>query len=525
MDNDLGPPAGRREWLGLAVLALPTMLTMIDIGVLFLALPALTADLGATATQQLWITDGYGFLIAAFLVTMGTLGDRFGRRRVLLVGAAAFGVLSITAAYAPSPELLIATRALMGIAGATIMPSTLALIMGMFRHPRQRGLAIAVWATALTAGVAMGPILGGVLLQWFWWGSAFLVGVPIMLLLLVTGPALLPDMRHPGPGRLDPVSVVLSLAALLPFVYGFKEVARSGWRPLPVLIALAGLAIGVWFVLRQRRLDNPLLDLRLFRIRAVSGALVLSLLVAAVQGGSGFYVAQYLQLVEELTPLQTGLWLLVPTLALIVGIFVSQGLAQRIRPAQILAAGVLVAAAGMLVLTRVSPASGLLPLLFGFTIVYIGVSPIGPLVGQLVVPAAPPGKAGSAASLQSTSGELGTALGIAILGSVGVAVYRGAVALPAGTPAGSAAGETMAGAVATAQNLPPELASALLDSARSAFAAGLNTAAAICAITFTVLAMVALATLRRVPPTGAAAPGPATAPAAPRERKLSRRGA
>jgi DHA2 family multidrug resistance protein-like MFS transporter len=344
-----------------------------------------------------------------------------------------------------------------------------------------------------------------------------------MLLLLVTGPVLLPESRDPGSGRLDPLSVGLSLAALLPFIYGFKEIARSGWQPLPVSVALAGAAIGVAFVLRQRRLDNPLLDLRLFAIRAVSGALVLALLVAAIQGGSGFYVAQYLQLVQGLTPLRAGLWVLVPTLALIVGIFVSQGLAQRIRPAHIIAAGMLLSAGGMLVLTRVGPASGLLPLLLGFTIVYIGVSPVGPLVGQLVVPAAPPQKAGSAASLQSTSGELGVALGIAVLGSIGLAVYGREVMLPV-EAAGTPAGETLAGAVAVAPGLPPEAGSALLGSARSAFASGLNLVAAVCAVTFVVLAGVALLTLRHIPPAGAVAqagpPDPAAAGDGPPKRHV-----
>ncbi|AUS82059.1 MFS transporter [Actinoalloteichus sp. AHMU CJ021] len=506
-----GPPstAGRREWLALAVLALPTMMTMLDIGVLFLALPELTATLSASASQQLWITDAYGFLTAGFLVTMGTLGDRIGRRRLLLVGAAVFAVVSVVAAYSSSPEMLIASRAALGVAGATIVPSSLALIMVMFRDARQRGIAISVWAASLTAGVALGPVLGGVLLQWFWWGSVFLVAVPIMLLLLVTGRAVLPEFANPSAGRPDAVSVLFSLGALLPFIYGLKEIARLGWQPGPVLAVLVGALMGLAFVLRQRRLDDPLLDLRLFSIRAVSAALLIGLLVAGVQSGSGFFVAQHLQMVEGFSPLVAGLWVLVPTLALTVGIFVSQAVSGLLRPAHLIAIGTTVAAVGMLVLTQVGPTTGLPVLMTGFTVVYFGVSPVGPLVARIVVPSAPPEKAGSASSLQSTSGELGVALGIALLGSVGAAVYRSGVALPAevaDTGAGAVAGETLAGALVVAEGLPGPVAASLVESARAAFVAGLNTAAGICAVAFVVLTGLALVALRDVPTPRAPAP-------------------
>ncbi|MEO3867423.1 MFS transporter [Nonomuraea sp. B12E4] len=516
--------AGRRAWIGVAVLTLPTLLTMMDISVLFLALPQLTTDLGASATQQLWISDIYGFLIAGFLVTMGTLGDRIGRRRVLLVGAFAFGVLSVLAAFASSSEALIIYRALLGVAGATIMPSTLALISAMFENPKQRGIAIAIWSSALTLGVALGPIIGGVLLQWFWWGSVFLIAVPIMLLLLVTGRAVLPEFKSPEAGRLDPVSVVLSLAAILPFIYGFKEVARIGWEVGPVLIAVAGLFFGLLFAVRQRMLANPLLDLSLFSVRAVGGALLLGLLIAGVQGGSGFYISQFLQLVKGLTPLQTGLWILVPVFALLIGIGVSQGVAQKVRPAFVLAGGMVIAAVGMALLTQLSATSGLAFLLVGFSVVYFGVAPVGPLVGQLVVPSAPPEKAGSAASLQSTSGELGVALGIAVMGSIGMAAYRGDVAIPAeiaGTPAGQTAGETVAGALSVAQTLPAAAGRALVDSARVAFTSGLVVTAAVCTVVFALLAVLAVVLLKQLPPMGAHGHAQEEAPAeerAPQEQ-------
>lgn len=526
MDSNPATAVSRRQWFGLAVLVLPTMVTMMDISVLFLALPQITVDLDASAVQQLWVTDIYGFLIAGFLVTMGTLGDKIGRRKLLLAGAAAFGLVSILAAYSTSPEMLIATRALLGIVGATIMPSTLALIMEMFRAPKDRGIAIAVWASALTLGVAVGPAVGGLLLQWFWWGSGLLIGVPVMVLLLATGPILLPEFRNPNAGRLDPLSVVLSLAAILPFIYGFKEVSRNGWEPVPVLAVVVGLTCGTLFVLRQLRLAEPLLDVHLFTIRAVSGALVLSLMVAAIQGGSGLFVTQYLQLVHGMTPLRAGLWVLVPTLALILGIFVSQGLARQVKPAFIMGGGTLVAAAGMLMLTQVTSSSSLALLIVGFTIVYLGVAPTGPLVSQLVVPSAPPEKAGSAASLQSTSGELGVALGIATLGTIGMSVYHDEVEVPAqlaGTPAGEVAGDHLAGAVEVAQGLPATVSASLLESARDAFSAGLDATAWVCAFAFLGLTVMILATLRHLPPMNSHAgkPGPDAAGSPPAGNPLN----
>ncbi|MEO8554537.1 MAG: MFS transporter, partial [Kofleriaceae bacterium] len=224
----LSPPtAGRREWLGLAVIALPCILYAMDLTVLELAVPRLAADLHPSSTELLWILDVYGFVLAGALVTMGTLGDRIGRRKLLLVGATAFGMISVAAAFSTTAPMLIASRALLGLAGATLAPSTLALITTMFRDDRERRIAIGVWGASFSAGGLLGPLLGGVALAHFWWGAVFLLGVPVMLLLLVVGPRVLPEVKAERPGKLDLASAGLSLVAVLLAIYGVKAFAHG----------------------------------------------------------------------------------------------------------------------------------------------------------------------------------------------------------------------------------------------------------------------------------------------------------
>src|SRR6266536_3225333 len=312
-----GSRAGRREWIALAVIALPCLLYSMDLSVLYLALPSLTADLKPSGAQLLWISDIYGFMIAGFLITMGNLGDRIGRRRLLLIGAAAFGCASVLAAFASSVAMLIAARALLGIAASTLAPSTLSLIRNMFLDPRQRTFAIGVWVTSFSLGGALGPLLGGLLLHFFWWGSVFLLAVPVMALLLVLGPRLLPEFRDPDAGRFDLVSATLSLVSVLALVYGIKDLAQNGLGPVPALAILAGLAIGLAFVRRQQKLAEPLIDLRLFRTPAFSASLAANTLSLFLVFGTFFLIAQYLQLVLGLSPLSAGLWTLPSSLGFI----------------------------------------------------------------------------------------------------------------------------------------------------------------------------------------------------------------
>jgi DHA2 family multidrug resistance protein-like MFS transporter len=278
MKSVIGPRATRREWIGLAVIALPCMLYSMDLTVLNLAVPAISAQLKPSSAELLWIVDIYGFMVAGCLITMGTLGDRIGRRRLLLVGAAAFGVASVLAAFSSTSAMLIASRALLGIAAATLAPSTLSLIRNMFLDPQQRTVAISVWVMSYSAGAAIGPVIGGVLLEYFWWGSVFLINVPVMVLLLFLAPLFLPEFRDPNAGRLDIVSAGQSLAAVLAVIYGLKHIAEQGLSLAAGTAIGAGLAVAFLFVRRQRKLAEPLIDMRLFRAPAFSAAIATNLL-------------------------------------------------------------------------------------------------------------------------------------------------------------------------------------------------------------------------------------------------------
>ncbi|HEX2315075.1 MAG TPA: MFS transporter [Thermomonospora sp.] len=514
MSTETTVKAGRREWVGLAVLALPTLLLSLDVSVLYLALPELSADLRPSGTQQLWIMDVYGFMIAGFLITMGTLGDRIGRRRLLMIGAACFGAASVLAAYATSAEALIATRAVLGVAGATLMPSTLALIATMFADARQRSVAIAVWMSCFMAGAAIGPVVGGLLLEWFWWGSALLLGVPVMLLLLATAPALLPEHRDTGAGRPDPASVLLSLAAILPFVYGVKESAKHGLSTATVTALAVGVVAGAVFVRRQRRLADPLMDVRLFRNRAFGASLGILLAGMALSGGGYFFVTQYLQLVEGRSAIDSGLWLVPSAGGLIVTSLAAPVLARRTRPALVVAGGLVLSAIGYALLVTTGPDGATWLTMAAFVVGMAGTGPLGALGIGLVVGSVPPERAGSASAMSETSGELGIALGVAVLGTIGTAVYRNAVTVPPGVPgdAAEAARDNLAGAVGAAEGLPAGPAAALLDDAREAFTGGLHAMAVTGAVTFTVLAVLAVVLLRRV-----ATIGDEAAPEAARE--------
>jgi len=496
---DQAPKAGRREWIGLGVIALPCVLYAMDLTVLNLALPRLSADLKPTSAQLLWIVDIYGFFVAGMLITMGNLGDRIGRRRLLLIGAAAFGAASVLAAFSTSATTLIAARAVLGIAGATLAPSTLSLIRNMFLDPGQRTVAIGVWISSYSVGSAIGPVLGGVVLQHFRWGAVFLLAVPVMVLLLVVGPVLLPEYREPSARRLDLPSAALSLIAILLVIYGMKQSVQDGFGWWPAIAVLGGVALAVVFARRQRHLTDPLLDLRLFRVPSFSVSLGAYLLATLVAFGAYVFLGQHLQLVLGLTPLSAGLWTLPWSGGFIVGSSLAPALARRVRAPIAMAAGLALSAIGAAVLSQLSR-TGLPGFVPGSFLFSLGLAPVVTLGTDLIVGSAPPKAAGAAAAISETSSELGGALGIAILGSVGTAIYRRVMSEAAldGVPseAMTAARDTLGGAVATAAHLAGPGGERLLATARAAFGEALEVSLAVCAGISALTAALVLVTLR-----------------------------
>jgi DHA2 family multidrug resistance protein-like MFS transporter len=503
-DATTAPRAGRKEWLGLAVIALPCLLYSMDLTVLNVAVPHLSADLKPSSSQLLWIIDIYGFLVAGFLITMGTLGDRIGRRRLLMFGAVAFGAGSVLAAFSTSAEMLILARALLGIAGATLAPSTLSLIFNMFHDPQQRTFAVGVWIASYSAGAVVGPVFGGLLLEFFWWGSVFLLAVPVMALLLLLGPVLLPEFRNPDAGRIDLPSVVLSLAAVLAAIYGLKQIAQDGFDILPSLSIVAGALLGVVFVRRQRALPEPLLDLGLFRIRAFSASLAAYGLSFGVMFGAYVFVLQHLQLVLGYSPLGAGAWMVPSGCGFVLGGILTPVLVKRFRPGLVMAGGLALAAVAFGALTQVGATSGVAFVAFAFAVFAFGVTPVFTLATDIVVGAVPRERAGAASSVSETGAEFGGALGIAVFGSIGVAVYRSRLedgVLAAIPPEqAEAARDTLGGANEAAAQLPGDLGAALLDSAHDAFIAGLQVTAVTGAVMLAALAVLVAILVRQVRP-------------------------
>jgi MFS transporter, DHA2 family, multidrug resistance protein len=503
-------PARATTWLGLGVLALPTALLGLDVTLLYLALPALAADLQPTSTQALWIMDAYGFMIAGFLVTMGSLGDRIGRRRLLMIGGAAFAAASILAAYSTSAEMLIFSRAVLGVAGATLMPSTLALISNMFEVPAQRALAIGVWATTFALGMAAGPIIGGLLLERFWWGSAFLVSLPIVAVLLLAGPILLPEYRDPeGGGKLDLVSVALSLLAILPGIYALKEMADEGISLHTGLGSVMTFVFSAAFVRRQLRLSHPLLDVRLFANRAFSVALIILLFGLVSVGGIMLLVTQYLQLVAGFSPRIAGMWMGPPALMMFLAGISAPLLARRVRPGLVVGGALGLSAVGYLILSFVATSSGVGLLIAGFSLAYLGLGTIAALGTDLVVGAAPPTKAGSASAMSEMVQELGIALGVAALGSLTTFIYRREIlqvlSLNLQVPHSDIVAESLAATFAIRDLLP----SGTLELAQRAFVSGLNGAAVVATFIAASLAILSAVALRHIaiPATFAASDG------------------
>lgn len=464
------------RWIALGVLVLAVLLVAVDATVLGLATPYLSEDLQPTGTQLLWIGDAYSFVLAGLLVSMGSLGDRIGRKRLLLLGATAFGLVSLLSAYASTPETMIVARALLGVAGATLMPSTLALIRNIFQDQRERSLAIGIWSAAASAGMAIGPIVGGVLLEHFWWGSVFLINLPVMALLVVVGLRMLPESRDPSPGPWDLPSVLLSLVGMVGVVYGIKEAAAHGFTWPTLAAGLLGVAALYAFVRRQRALPVPLVDVRLFRSRGFSGAVLANLLTILGLSGLLFFLSQYLQLVQDRRPMEAGLAELPAAVGAVVAGLLAGAAARRLSVRAVVSGGLAAIGLTLAVLTTLTQSTGYPLLGTALLVVGFGAGLSFTVTSDVILTAVPKEQAGAASAVSETAYELGTALGVALLGSVVTNVYQGFTG-PAGTPA--AAHESLAGAVVTAGHLPAGPAEELLRAARESFVDGVALAAGV----------------------------------------------
>jgi DHA2 family multidrug resistance protein-like MFS transporter len=471
-----------------------------DVSVLFFAVPHISASLQPTATQMLWIFDIYGFVLAGLLLTMGNVADRVGRRRLLLVGAVAFAAASFLAAHATSAEALILARAVLGLGGATLMPSTLGIVRSMFRDDAERAKAVGIWSAVMAGGVGIGPVVSGLLLEHFWWGSVFLLNVPFMALLLVLGPALLPESRNPS-ARVDVLSAVLSLAAILPIIHAIKGIAVGGWSLTETLYAAVGLCAAVAFVVRQGRVDSPMVDLKLFRHKGFGGSVAVQVIGMFGVMGNAIVITQYLQSVLGLTPLVAALWSLVPSVVVGAAAPGAAALSTRVGRPVVMAGAFLVAAGGFVGMLTAGADSSVMPVLVAATFVAAGLVAVATLVTEYALAVAPPERAGSVSALVETAGELGGALGMAVLGSVLGAVYasRMSALLPSTLSASvaEAAAETLGQATVVADRVGGPVGQTILDAARSAYVEAMHVTDLVAAGVLVVGALLTVATLPR----------------------------
>ncbi|MFI6723818.1 MFS transporter [Streptomyces atratus] len=485
------------RWIALAVLVLAVLLVAVDATVLGLATPFLTEDLKPSGTQLLWIGDVYSFVIAGLLVSMGSLGDRIGRKKLLLTGAVAFGAVSVLNAYASTPEMMILARALLGVAGATLMPSTLALIRNLFHDPRERSLAIGIWGAMASAGAAVGPVVGGFLLEHFWWGSVFLINLPVMAVLVAVGIKMIPESKNPAPGPWDLVSVALSFIGMIGVVYAVKELAAHGASWEVAVTGIGGLAALCWFVRRQLTLPAPLLDMRLFHHRGFSGAVLADLLTILGLSGLVFFLSQFLQLVQGRGPLEAGLAELpaavgAVTAGLIAGLAARRYSVRSVVSGGLGAIGLALAAVTLIHKETAYPLIGAVLLVVG-----VGAGFAFTVTSDVILSSVPKEQAGSAGAVSETAYELGAALGIALLGSIVTGVYQD-FATPRGVPSANAAAahESLGGAVEATHGLPAQQASALVSAAQESFVDGLRLAAGVGAAVLLATAVAAWFLLR-----------------------------
>lgn len=473
MDTKSQIKATYKDWLGFSVLALTCMLYSMDLTVLNLAIPQISRALNPSSTQLLWIVDIYGFFLAGTLITMGTLGDRIGRKKILLFGGAFFASISALAAFSTSPEMLITLRALQGMAGATIAPSTLSLIRVLFKNPQQRTIAMGLWGTSFSVGGLIGPLIGGFLIEHYWWGSVLLINVPVMLLMLATGPSLLPEYKSSTDDKTDWISTLLSLVAVLSLILCLKKTLEFGLGIIPMVTLLTGFISIYFFIRRQTRIQNPLIDLKLFENKKFNFLLILNFSAMLVVFGTFLFTSQYMQLIMELKPLEAGAWSTFFSIGFILSATLSPQLVKKIKPAYMMSGGLFVGALGFLLISQINGLKDIYILALGTLLFSIGLSPVLLFTTGMLVNTAPEEKAGSAAALSETANELGGATGIALLGSLGHFLFHlklnSLITFQLSADLESAFQGTLDSALSSIKNLPQEQAVPLKNLIHSAY--------------------------------------------------------
>lgn len=472
-----------RRWAALVALLFPVLLISVDNTVLTFAVPAISEALSPSGAQLLWIIDIYPLILAGLLVPFGSLGDRIGRRRLLLIGASGFAIVSALASFATDASQLIAARALLGIFGAMLMPATLSLIRNIFTEDTERRTAIAVWASAFSGGSVLGPIVGGLLLEHFWWGSVFLIAVPMLLPLLIGGLILVPESKDPNPGRVDPVSILLIVMTLLPFTYSIKSFSSSPWY-IPLGALALAVVCGVTFVRRQLGSDKPMIDVRLFNNGRFSGSLIVNLIGVFSLVGFIYFVSQHLQLIAGYSPIEAGL-LMTPGLILTMGFgLLSVPLSKRFGSPNIMILGLLFSATAYTMVIVAGSNPNVVLLMAAFCVLGIGIGMTETLSNDMALAAVPASKAGAASAISETAYEVGAVLGTAVLGTILNTVYSSNLKVPGSISpdAAAQAGETLSGAHHVAAGLDPASAQALIESAAQAFDHGVLFTSGIAAV-------------------------------------------
>jgi DHA2 family multidrug resistance protein-like MFS transporter len=481
--------AGRREWAGLAVLMIPVLLISIDNTVLGFAIPAISTGLHPTGVQLLWIVDIYPLMLAGLLVAMGSLGDRVGRKKLLIIGSSGFGAASLLAAFSPSAEMLIVSRALLGLFGATLMPSTLSLIRNVFDHDKDRRIAIATWAAMFSGGAALGPIVGGMLLEHFHWSSVFFINLPLIALFIPAAALLLPESKDPNPGRFDPISIVLSMLALAPLVYAIKHSMAEGADMLFWVSLSISLVGGASFALRQLATPNPMLDVRLFANRVFTSAVASNLLSVMGLAGFLYFGTQLLQLVLGLSPVDAAL-VLIPGLATSIAAgYLVVPIVARFEPRVVVPCALVLNAVGMGIVAF-TPEHSVAGMLVAFLILGLGIGAAEVITNDLILAAVPARKAGAASAISETAYEFGSVLGTTVLGGLTTFVFGSALRTDIGAKADQPQFETLGSALEHAGSMSAAASERITEAAVSAFDFGVQWAAGAAVVLVLIAAVV-----------------------------------